>query len=212
MKIQKQKPCVDQLLPLLQKNCKQKIKRPCSTVIGLPWLSYTWNFVRVFIVWPGFYKTLRWRNIDEWTTQQFYSGIKRKKKWSAYLFWRYQVSRGQRKMICLPVLTISSFKRREKDHLLTCFDDIKLQEEKERWSAYVLWRYQVSRGERKMIYLSVLRYRVSRGKRKMICLRVLTISSFKKRKKDDIITCFDDIKFQEEKERWSAYLFWRNQV
>ena len=35
----------------------------------------------------------------------------------------------------------------------------------------------------------------------MICLRVLTISSFKKRKKDDIITCFDDIKFQEEKER-----------
>ena len=195
MKIQKQKPCVDQLWPLLQKNCKQKIKRPCSTVIGLPWLSYTWNFVRVFIVWPGFYKTLRWRHIDEWTTQQFYSGMKRKKKLSAYLFWRYQVSRGQRKMICLPVLTISSFKRTKKDDLLTCFDDIKFQEERERSSAYLFWRYQVSRRERKMI-----------------CLRVLTISSFKRRKKDDILTCFDDIKFQEEKDRWSAYLFWRYQV
>ena len=35
----------------------------------------------------------------------------------------------------------------------------------------------------------------------MICLPVLTKSSLKRRKKDDIITCFDDIRFQEEKER-----------
>ena len=35
-------------------------------------------------------------------------------------------------MLCLPVLTMSSFKRRKKDALLTCFDDVKFQEEKER--------------------------------------------------------------------------------
>ena len=41
----------------------------------------------------------------------------------------------------------------------------------------------------------------------MICLTVLVISSFKRKKKDDLLTCFDDVKFQEEKERSSAYLF-----
>ena len=35
----------------------------------------------------------------------------------------------------------------------------------------------------------------------MICLSVLTISSFKRRKIDDMLICFNDIKFQEEKER-----------
>ena len=118
-----------------------------------------------------------------------------KERWSAYLFWRYQVSRGERKIICLPVLTISSFKKIKKDDLLTCFDDIKFQEEKERWYANLFWRYQVSR-----------------GKRKMICLPVLTILSFKRRKKDDMFTCYDDVKFQEEKEISSAYLFWRCQI
>ena len=98
------------------------------------------------------------------------------KRSSAYLIWRYQVSRGGRKIICLPVLTISSFNRRKKDAILTCFDDIKFLEEKERCNAYLFWRYQVSRGERKII-----------------CLPVLTISSFNRRKKDDLLTCFDDI-------------------
>ena len=41
----------------------------------------------------------------------------------------------------------------------------------------------------------------------MICLPVLTILSFKRRKKDDMFTCSDDVKFQEEKEISSAYLF-----
>ena len=35
----------------------------------------------------------------------------------------------------------------------------------------------------------------------MICIPVLMMSSFKLRKKDDLLTCFDDVKFQEEKER-----------
>ena len=34
----------------------------------------------------------------------------------------------------------------------------------------------------------------------MICLSVLMISSFKRKKKYDLLTCFDDVKFQEERE------------
>ena len=130
-------------------------------------------------------------------------------------------------MICLPVMTMSSFKRRKKYHLLTCFDGVKFQEEKETSSAYLFWRCQDSREERKDHLLTWFddvkfkeekerwsaylfwRCQVPRGKIKVICLPVLTISSFKKRKKDHLLTCLDDIKFQEEKERWPAYLFWR---
>ena len=133
-------------------------------------------------------------------------------------------------MICLPVLTISSFKRKKKDDLLTCFDDIKFQEEKERWYVYLLWRCQVSRGERNIICLPVLTMsnfkrrkkhhlltcfddvKIQEEKEKIICLPDLTMSSLKRRKKDDLHTCFDDVKFQEEKERWYSYLFWRYQV
>ena len=35
-------------------------------------------------------------------------------------------------MICLPVLEMSNFKRRKKHHPLTCFVDVKIQEEKEK--------------------------------------------------------------------------------
>ena len=55
--------------------------------------------------------TTHWLMDDNSTvTQKFYSDIKfqdEKERSSAYLFWRCQVLRGKRKIICLPVLTMS---------------------------------------------------------------------------------------------------------
>ena len=118
-------------------------------------------------------------------------------------------------MICLTVLVISSFKGRKRDDLHTCFDDVKFQIKKERWSAYLFWWCQVSRGERKMICLTVMMISSFKRRKKDdtltcfddISLPVLTMSSFKRKMKERLLTCFDDIclpvfgniKFQEEK-------------